>query len=127
MQRTTFHLMLGVTRFSTKDSPADIIAECLHLVGGGGVVIRQHFDIREGGLQLQMGLAGKFDVDDGNTSTGVDGDGEVEAVDKDLNHQGPVGVLVGRERFSRTSGGTGSRCYKEKVVGAGGDEKWCIC
>ncbi len=35
VQRTTFHLMLGVTRFSSKDSPTEIIAA----VGGGGVVI----------------------------------------------------------------------------------------
>ncbi len=41
----------------------------------GGIVGRQHCDVREVELHPQMGLPGKCGIDDGDTSTGVNEDG----------------------------------------------------
>ncbi len=41
----------------------------------GGIVGRQHCDVREVELHPQMGLPGKYGIDDGDTSTGVNKDG----------------------------------------------------
>ncbi len=56
------------------------------------------------GLQLQFGFAGEGGVDEGHTSTGVDKERGVAAVDSALGHQGFGGGTGGnRDSMSETN------------------------